>query len=95
MDGCVRFSDEKLNMAQMKESFFERQKNNVEKWENSVKPITTQYRILMHSRYIAVENIATSSFSFSHNVFYPTWYLFSILNAHLNVVCNLFQFGPV
>ena len=43
-------------------------------------------------RYIAVKKetlLATSNFSFSHNVFY----LFFILNAHYNVVCNFFQFG--
>ena len=39
--------------------------------------------------------LVTSNFSFSHNVFYPIWHLFSILNALWNVVCNLFQFGPV
>ena len=39
-------------------------------------------------RYIAVENIVRkekllvkSNFSFSHNVFYPIWHLFFILNA--------------
>ena len=53
-------------------------------------------------RYIAMQNIVTkekllvtSKFSFSQNVFYPIWYLFFILNALWNVVCNLFQFGPV
>ena len=39
--------------------------------------------------------LVTSNLSFSHNVFYPMWYLFSILIALWNVVCNLFQFGPV
>ena len=53
------------------------------------KPITTQYHILMHLRYIAVKNIARKGeiarneqfLFFFHNVFYPTWYFFSILNA--------------
>ena len=39
--------------------------------------------------------LVTSNFSFSHDVFYPLWHLFFILNALQNVVCNLLQFGPV
>ena len=39
--------------------------------------------------------LLTSNFSFSHNVFYHIWHLVFISNALLNVVCNLFQFGPV
>ena len=35
--------------------------------------------------------LETGKFSLSHNVFYPIWYLFSILNAFQNVVCNLDQ----
>ena len=57
----------------------------------------------VHELFIAFENTVrkgeiaykTSNFSFSHNVFYPTWHLFFILNTLLNVVGNLFQFGPV
>ena len=30
--------------------------------------------------------LVTSNFSFSHNVFYPIWYLFSILKCHLRFV---------
>ena len=32
--------------------------------------------------------LVKSNFFFSHNVFDPIWYLFSILNALLNFVCN-------
>ena len=39
--------------------------------------------------------LVTSNFSLSYNVFYPIWHLFFILNALQNVVCNLFQIGPV
>ena len=51
-------------------------------------PITTQYHIFMHYRYVAVENIVrivklivSSNFSFSHNVFYLLWHLIFILHA--------------
>ena len=52
----------------------------------AIQPITTQYHILTHCRYIAVENIMrkgeiVSNISFSHIVFYPLRYLLSILNA--------------
>ena len=36
--------------------------------------------------------LVTSNFSFSHNVFYPVWHIFFILNALSNVVCNLKTF---
>ena len=50
----------------------------------------THYHIMPHfDAYIAEDNIVrkkkkllvTSNFSFSHNVFYPIWLLFFILNA--------------
>ena len=39
--------------------------------------------------------LVTCKFSFSQNIFFVFWYIFSNLHILSNVICNLFQFGPV
>ena len=39
--------------------------------------------------------LVTSKFSFSQNVFFAFWYLFSNLDIFSNVICDLFQFEPI
>ena len=51
--------------------------------------VLTHYHTISHSDIPYTVLLVTSNFSFSHNVFYPLWYLFSILNAPqmLSAIC--------
>ena len=75
-------------------------------FSHNVFTLLTRYHTMPHfdtfKIYIPMENtqerrncLLQLNFSFSLNVFYHIWHFVFILNALQNVVCNLFQFGPV